>query len=162
MYQFISFYRFYIGMIVTVKMSSCWPSSHLKTFRWRQYRLHPFPYILSQSKFTKETGPFSMDQSLFGLVHNYSLKKITFHKWLPSPAFIQSSLFCRTWPKIFQVQLFKTLRKKNHISIQSGSIWSWIDPVLGGLKYDKILSILNSPVLIFYIIYIGITKNDTF
>ena len=46
--------------------------------RWRQYRLHPFPYILSQSKFTKETGPFSMDQSLFGLVHNYSLKKSLF------------------------------------------------------------------------------------
>ena len=31
MYQSISFYRFYIGMIVTVKMSSSWPSSLLKT-----------------------------------------------------------------------------------------------------------------------------------
>ena len=46
---------------------------------------------------------------------------------------------------------FSRLSEQNHISIQSGSIWSWIDPFLDGLKYDKILSILNSPVLILYI-----------
>jgi len=152
MYQFISFYRFYIGMIVTVKMSSCWPSSHLKTLRWRQYRLHPFPYILSQSKFTKETGPFSMDQSLFGLVHNYSLKKSLFTSDSLAQLSFKVACFVARGQKYSKFN-FSRLSEKNHISIQSGSIWSWIDPVLGGLKYDKILSILNSPVLIFYIIY---------
>ena len=75
--QSLSFYRSYSRMTVTVKMSSFLAFKPSEDF-WRQYRLHPFPYILSQSKFTKETGPFSMDQSLFGLVHNYSLKKSLF------------------------------------------------------------------------------------
>ena len=154
MYQSISFYRFYIGMIVTVKMSSSWPSSLLKTIFVEDNIDFTLSLISCHSLSSpKRLAHFRWTSLYLGwsiIIH----WKITFHKWLPSPAFIQSSLFCRTWPKIFQVQLFKTLRSKNHISIQSGSIWSWIDPFHVELKYDKILSILNSPVLIFYIIYI--------
>jgi len=107
---------------------------------------------------------FLMDQSLFGSVHNYSLKKSLFTSDSLAQLifFIQSSLFCRAWPKIFQVQLFKTLRKKSDFYFEPDwislvmdwsnfSVWNMI----GQLKYYQPFARAN-------ILYIGIASDTMF